>query len=153
MYCEVCFSAWPADEAEYTLEKIAENVTCCHRPTDASVRLGRMAHLHGAGNPPPPEPNEPQQPRQSLALQDRLGDAQHPALAPRGAVPPPPPGLVQGLRESPAQALLQARVVELEARLGRAERSILDQSDLEDRVLRAETLLKKVCDTLVMDAQ
>jgi hypothetical protein len=90
--------------------------------------------------PPPPEP------RQAFAIQDHLDDAR------RGVVPRPPPGLVQGLRdEGPELGLLRAKVLDLETRLDRAERAIRDQSDLEGRLLRSETLLKKVCDTMVID--
>ena len=78
--------------------------------------------------------------------EDHLDDAR------RGVVSRPPPGLVQGLRdEGPELGLLRAKVLDLETRLGRAERAIRDQSDLEGRLLRSETLLKKVCDTMVID--
>jgi hypothetical protein len=142
LYCEVCFATWPDSGDNYTLEKIAENCSCCHAPTAEAVREERRALAsYAMGNaPPPPEP------RQAFAIQDHLDDAR------RGVVPRPPPGLVQGLRdEGPELGLLRAKVLDLETRLDRAERAIRDQSDLEGRLLRSETLLKKVCDTMVID--
>ena len=57
MYCEKCYSTWAKDGSEdFTLEKLKENCTCIHAPSDQAVRTERQRLMLGDGPAPPPPP-------------------------------------------------------------------------------------------------